>query len=65
MKLTPPNDQELLVIASNAERYNGAGRDTVLELVAEIQRLRREISSEKKRVCRRMSACSDTESEGR
>ena len=32
-------DQELTDIALNAERYNGAGRDTVLKLVARVRYL--------------------------
>ncbi len=32
-------DQELTDIALNAEKYNGAGRDTVLKLVARVRYL--------------------------
>jgi hypothetical protein len=32
-------DQELTEIALNAEKYNGAGRDTVLKLVARVRYL--------------------------
>lgn len=45
---------ELLEIAVNAERHNGAGRDTVLALVAEIHHLRRALLSEKLAPCRRI-----------
>lgn len=34
-------EQELTDIALKAERYNGAGRDTVLQLVARVRDLQR------------------------
>jgi hypothetical protein len=33
-------EEELLGVAVAAEKYNGAGRDTVLRLIAEVRHLR-------------------------
>ena len=41
-------DTELMEIALAAERYNGAGRDTVLRLIAEVHHLRKSLQNKAK-----------------
>jgi hypothetical protein len=42
------SEAELMEIVTAAERYNGAGRDTVLRLIAEVRHLRKLLQNKAK-----------------